>query len=180
MQHQFVASVHHAIIFSFPACTRDATKSSPVVGCVCHFHFPLVREMQRRRPHDPCDYLTFHFPLVREMQQYTIHLYEATDDFHFPLVREMQLKPPGKPTLVPFSFPACTRDATRARRRPMSISRFHFPLVREMQHSISGRISRYAVFISRLYARCNHRAHRLANEGLHFSFPACTRDATGR
>ena len=33
-----------------------------------------------------------------------------------------------------FSFPACTRDATRARRpRPSSRPRFHFPLVREMQ-----------------------------------------------
>ena len=79
--------------------------------------------------------LCFHFPLVREMQQYTIHLYEATDDFHFPLVREMQRRRPHD---------------------PCDYLTFHFPLVREMQLLTHGYTLQNCVFISRLYARCNH------------------------
>ena len=118
--------------------------------------------------------LLFHFPLVREMQPRS----RAAPSVP---VREMQ--PPMRDYVCGwngFSFPACTRDATFNIWPYLSLCCFHFPLVREMQRGLYNRTPPADFFISRLYARCNHRAHRLANEGLHFSFPACTRDATCR
>ena len=142
-------------MFSFPACTRDATQASRQADART-FHFPLVREMQ----HEPDDGLClFHVFISRLYAR--CNLEGIKDD-----------------TVYLFSFPACTRDATslagwRSKGTVVFISRlyarcnrerradapppscFHFPLVREMQPASYKAKRRNMIFISRLYARCN-------------------------
>ena len=142
-------------MFSFPACTRDATS---------YLEASIDDNIFISRLYARCNDM---------MERWT----RGELCFHFPLVREMQLKPPGKPTLVlfisrlyarcntspttayvyfTFSFPACTRDATFNIWPYLSLCCFHFPLVREMQPSCSPAGKRRTpFFISRLYARCN-------------------------
>ena len=121
-------------MFSFPACTRDATSyleasiddnifisrlyarcnTSPTTAYVYFtFSFPACT---RDATFNIWPYLSlccFHFPLVREMQLHQQWQSQARIHFHFPPVREMQL------------FWADDGSSSQI---------FHFPLVREMQH----------------------------------------------
>ena len=71
------------------------------------------------------------------------------------------VKPPGKPTLVPLSFPAYARDATWRNQTTLKSIPFHFPLMREMQPAYARfPFFGWWTFISRLCARCNSSQKR--------------------
>ena len=143
-------------MFSFPACTRDATQASRQADART-FHFPLVREMQ----HEPDDGLClFHVFISR--------LY-ARCNIQYLAVSLVML----------FSFPACTRDATIVLTGwQTKDSIFHFPLVREMQRR--NRIRNFAdlVFSFPACTRDATASTVAITSTDTFSFPACTRDAT--
>ena len=63
-------SIRACFVFSFPACTRDATFSTGESPMIERFSFPAcTRDATSRRAHQRL-YHNFHFPLVREMQLY--------------------------------------------------------------------------------------------------------------
>ena len=163
-------------MFSFPACTRDATQASRQADART-FHFPLVREMQ----HEPDDGLClFHVFISRLYARCNIQYLAVSLVMLFisRLYARCNLEGIKDDTVYLFSFPACTRDATslagwRSKGTVVFISRlyarcnrerradapppscFHFPLVREMQPASYKAKRRNMIFISRLYARCN-------------------------
>ena len=143
-------------MFSFPACTRDATAPQGHRPTGGSFSFPAcTRDATSWTGVCIGIRVLFHFPLVREMQPSAIGWMSSIVFFISRLYARCNVDEPLPVIAVKFSFPACTRDATILHSSPMLL-RF---------------------FISRLYARCNRESAMPVTRNL-FSFPACTRDAT--